>query len=114
MIIPGFAFSTFLMVMERDKKFTSIGKDHCKIIMESFPNGINRRQVGEIFDTNNLGNVFFKRDSMVFMLDVKEEENQVILKHLISNEYDINRFCTTYFDVKNRVEEISGTFIDDR
>ena len=51
---------------------------------------------------------------MVFMMDVKEEENEIILKHLVSNEYEINRFCTTYFDVKKRVEEIGGTFIDER
>lgn len=114
MIIPGFALSTFFMVMNREETFTSLKRDHCKIIMESFPNGISRRQVDEIFSTTNLGNVFLKRDSMVFMLDVNEEENQVILKHLMSNEYEINRFCTTYFDVKDRVEEIGGVFIDDR
>jgi len=72
MITPGFAFSTFLMIMNRPEAFTSIGRDHCKIIMESFPNGKNRRQVDEIFATQNMGNVFFKKDSMVFMLDVKE------------------------------------------
>lgn len=114
MIIPGFALSTFLMVMERPEKFNSIGREHCQILMESFPNGISRRQVEEKFSTENLGDVFFKRDSMIFMLDIKEEENQVILKHLMSNEYEINRFCTTYFDIKKRVEEIGGEFVDDR
>ena len=114
MIIPGFAFSTFLMIMERPEKFTSIKRDHCKIIMESYPNGMNGRQVDEKFATEDMGNVFYKRDSMVFMMDVKEEENEIILKHLVSNEYEINRFCTTYFDVKKRVEEIGGTFIDER
>lgn len=114
MIFPGFAFSTFLMIMNRPEKFTSIGREHCKIIMESFPNGRSRRQVDEIFSTQDMGNAFFKRDSMVFMLDIKEEENEVIVKHLMSNEYDIGRFCSTYFDVKSRVEEIGGTFLDER
>ena len=114
MIIPGFALSTFLLIMNREESFTSIGRDRCIEIAKSFPNGLSRKKVDRMFKTKNMGSVFYKRDSNVFMLDVEEEENKVFLKYLISNEYEINKFCKTYFDVKTRVEEIGGTFIDER
>jgi len=46
------------------------------------------------------------------MMDVEEKE--VVLRVLMSNEYDIGRFCSAYFDVKDRVEKIGGTFVDKR
>ena len=114
MIIPAFTFASFLKVMDQEPSYQPIGLEKCRQTIDSFPNGMSRRDVDLLFikEKKNLGSVFFKRDSTIFMMDVKEKE--VVLKHLVSNEYDMSKFCNTFFDVKSRVEEMGGEFTDGR
>lgn len=111
MIIPAFNFATFMILMNREPKFRGVGIEKCIEIVKSNPNGLSNNDVYNLFN-NNMGNEFYTRDTMLFMLDVKEKE--VILKHLESNEGEISKFCVTYFDLKKRVEEAGGIFVDDR
>ena len=111
MIIPAFNFATFMIVMNREPKFKGVGIEKCREIIQNNPNGLSNDDVDTLFK-NNMGNEFYTIDKMLFMLDVKE--NEVVLKHLESNEYEISKFCITYFDLKRRVEEAGGEFIDER
>lgn len=114
MMLPGFTFASFMMAMNKEPRFVGIGIEKCRDLMCSYPNGMSVKDVDNLFSTKrkDLGSLFFKRDCTVFMMDVEEKE--VILKHIMSNEYNVNRFCSSYFDVKNRVEKLGGTFRDDR
>lgn len=112
MLIPCFSFSTFLIVMDREPKFKSVGIEKCKKIIISYPNGISSKTIDEFTDKKDMGKIFFQKDSTLFMMDVEEKE--VIIKHMESNEYDVSKFCSTYFELKNRVEEIGGTLVDER
>lgn len=102
--------------MNKEPRFQGIGIDKCKAIMKSYPNGLSAKDVDAIFSNQKryekLGSIFFKKDSIVFMMNVNEKG--VELKHIMSNEYDIGRFCETYFDLKERVECIGGEFLDGR
>jgi len=114
MMLLGFTFSSFMFAMNREPRFKGIGIDKCRTMWKSYPNGMSEKDVDYIFTNhrNELGSVFFQRDSTIFMMDVEEKE--VVLRVLMSNEYDIGRFCSAYFDVKDRVEKIGGTFVDKR
>lgn len=111
-MILGFTFASFMIAMNKEPRFKGIGLEKCKQVMSSYPNGLSVDDVDRIFKTQDVGDIFFKRDSTVFMMNVNEKE--VVLKHMISNEYNIERFCSAYFDVKGRVEFIDGTFKDER
>jgi len=104
MLIVGFTFASFMISMNKEPRFKSIGIQKCKETMYSYPNGLSKGDVDFIFKNHkkDLGSIFFKRDSTIFMMDVEEEK--VILKHIISNEYDMSKFCASYFDIKNRVD----------
>ena len=101
--------------MNREPGFQNIGVDRKKLFA-SYPNGFSERDVESLFTNHRdrMGSLFFKRDSTVFMLDVDEKRKEVIVRHLISNEYDVSKFCNTYFDVKERVEKLGGIFRDGR
>lgn len=114
MIIPGFTFASFMIVMNEEPRFQGVGIEKCKQIMTSYPNGLSEKEVDSMLgpDHKKLGSVFFRRDSVLFMMDV--EEKRVVLKHMETNEYDISRFCGTYFDLRDRVKKIGGEFEDER
>lgn len=114
MLIPGFTFASFMIVMNKEPRFKSVGVEKCKQVMISYPNGLSDKDVDSLIgpDKNRLGSVFFQRDSMLFMMDVQEKK--VILRHMETNEYDISRFCGTYFDLRDRVEKMGGEFEDRR
>lgn len=114
MVALGFTFASFMIIMNREPRFKSVSIDRCRRVMESYPNGLSRQDVDSVFRTNreDMGSIFFKRDSTLFMLDVKEDK--VFLNHIESSEYDISTYCGSYSDLKNRVEEIGGEFVDDR
>ncbi len=117
MVAPAFGFATLLLVLGREPGgFTTIGRDRCRDTVCSFPNGMSARDVDRlVFETKTRGSrLFFERDSVVFMVDVDDDEAEVVVKHVASNESEIGRFCNTYFDVRRRVEEIGGKFTDDR
>jgi tryptophanase len=116
MAVLGFTFASFLIIMNREPRFKNIGLEQCKETMCSYPNGLSVSDVHAMFEDGDarMGSVFFKRDSTVFMMDVEAEEDRVVLRHLASNEYDMSRFCNTYFEVRGRVESIGGEFVDGR
>lgn len=95
MIIPAFTFSGFLIIMNREPKFKSIGREDFKKI-----------------EHKCAGDVFFKRDSTLFKINILNDD--VFLKDIESEEKDADKFFSSYFDIKNRVEEIGGKFNDVR
>lgn len=109
---PAFTFAGFMVSMNDDPRFKSIGLEKCRQTMSSYPNGLSVKDVDFIFKNEDIGSIFFKQDCTVFFMDV--EEKGMVLKHMESNEYDISRFCASYFDVRKRVEKNGGVFRDDR
>lgn len=110
--VPGFTFASFMIKMNDEPRFQGIGVEKCRQVMCSYPNGLSVKDVDFIFKNEDVGSIFFKQDSTVFFMDV--EEKGVVLKHMESNEYDVSRFCASYFDIKKRVEKNGGVFRDDR
>lgn len=116
MYFPCFTFASFMMSLNKEPRFQGIGAEKCKQYMKSYPNGLSHKEVDHLFAhprrSEIIGSEFYKRDSILFMMNI--EEKGVVLKHVASNEYDVYRFCKTYFDFKQRVEEIGGNFVDER
>ncbi len=111
-LLPAFTFASFMIRMNDEPRFQGIGIDKCRRVMCSYPNGLSVKDVDFIFKNEDIGSIFFQRESTVFFMDV--EEKGVVLKHMESNEHDVSRFCSSYFDVRERVERAGGSFRDDR
>lgn len=110
-----FTLASFLTRMKTEPfAFDKIGKNSCKRIMRSYPNGISRKETDIIFNKNLLGEHFFKRGSNVFMLDIEEQEKSVVLHCILSNDYNPSTFTNSYKHLKDKVELEHGTFWDMR
>lgn len=94
--------------------FESISRFKCKRIMNSYPNGLSRAEIKNIFDNNHLGEYYFKRGSNVFMLDLEEESNSVVLHCIMSNDNDPSSFINSYKNLKDKVEYEHAVFFDMR
>ena len=96
MRIPCFTIASIILrVKEEPFSFEPISRYKCKEFMISYPNGLSKDNIDDIFEKTHLGEHYFKRGSNIFMVDLDEKNNSVILHYIISNEYDPSTFINT-------------------
>ena len=115
MRIPCFTIASIILrVKEEPFSFEPISRYKCKEFMISYPNGLSRANVEDIFEKTHLGEHYFKRGSNIFMVDLNEKNNSVILHYIISNEYDPSTFMNTYKHLVDKVHLEKSIFVDNR
>ena len=94
--------------------FERISRFKCKKLMVSYPNGLSRNDINNMFENNHLGSHYFKRGSNVFMLDLEEKSNKVVLHKIVSNDNDPSSFINSYKHLVDKVHFEHAIFVDTR
>ncbi len=114
MRIPCFTITSLILRIKKEPfSFEPISQIKCKELMNSYPNGLTRENVNDIFEKTHTKH-YFKRGSNVFMLDLNEKNNSVILHDIISNDNDPSSFMNSYKHLVDKVHLEKAIFVDNR
>ena len=115
MQITCFTIASMLLRLKGEPfPFERISRFKCKKFMVSYPNGLTRTEINNMFEKHQLGGYYFKRGSSVFTLDLEEKSNSVILHKIFSNDSDPSSFMNSYKHLVDKVHYEHAIFVDTR
>jgi len=117
MRIPCFSFASFMAhVTIKEPVFKEVGYTYCNFFVNQLPKNTNSKRFKELMNIPDIGKYALQRGDNIFIIDIEEEEQSVVLHGTLSDEDDDNfiHFVNDYFWLKKKVIEQGGTFHDVR
>ena len=111
MRLPCFTFASFMArVSINDPVFNEVGVKFCNTFIDSLPPSHATTEFHEFMSTPNIGKYALQRHNTLFIIDIEENENSVILHRILSDEknQDFMEFVNDYNALKKKVFDEGG------